>query len=217
MITLFKLRFTAHWITRKTFFLFRRCCCAGSSWNGVNFFAATHRVLCFRFMTRTVQVTDQCFGCGWTVLGQCQGFLFVLLPPPPPALSGLGLGKRLGGDIARTADPNWPKGYSVQYHVALSIKTGLPEEEGEGVLFSKVAFAQRLLDISPLVGVVDWLPVHHLNFFPLHFLNWLCLDSWVLLWLFLFSPLSCCRGSEQTTVCVLGCWPGSTHHRWTQA
>ena len=29
--------------------------------------------------------------------------------------------KKLGGDTARTADPNWPKGYSIPWDVLLSI------------------------------------------------------------------------------------------------
>ncbi|KAK4829031.1 hypothetical protein QYF61_001806 [Mycteria americana] len=32
--------------------------------------------------------------------------------------------KELGGGTARTADPNWPKGYSIPYGVMLSIETG---------------------------------------------------------------------------------------------
>ncbi|KAK4827635.1 hypothetical protein QYF61_019845 [Mycteria americana] len=32
--------------------------------------------------------------------------------------------EKLGGDTARTADPNWPKGYSIPYGVMLSIETG---------------------------------------------------------------------------------------------
>ncbi|KAK4823531.1 hypothetical protein QYF61_003040 [Mycteria americana] len=32
--------------------------------------------------------------------------------------------KKLGGDTARTADPNWPKGYSIPYGIMRSIETG---------------------------------------------------------------------------------------------
>ncbi|KAK4817679.1 hypothetical protein QYF61_024908 [Mycteria americana] len=32
--------------------------------------------------------------------------------------------KKLGGGTARTADPNWPKGYSIPYGIILSIETG---------------------------------------------------------------------------------------------
>jgi len=32
--------------------------------------------------------------------------------------------KKLGGSTARTAGPNWPKGYSMTYDIMLSKKTG---------------------------------------------------------------------------------------------
>jgi len=38
----------------------------------------------------------------------------------PPA-SGLGVHKKLGVDTAGTANPNWPKGYSIPYDVMLSM------------------------------------------------------------------------------------------------
>lgn len=40
--------------------------------------------------------------------------------PTPPA-SGLGMPKIFGGDMARTADPNSPKGYSIPYGIMVSI------------------------------------------------------------------------------------------------
>jgi len=36
----------------------------------------------------------------------------------------LGMCRKLGGDTARTADPNWPKGYSITHSIMLSNKTG---------------------------------------------------------------------------------------------
>ena len=38
--------------------------------------------------------------------------------------------KKLGGDTARTADPNWPTGYSIPWDVPSSIGTG---EWGQGI------------------------------------------------------------------------------------
>ena len=35
--------------------------------------------------------------------------------------------RRSGGDTARTADSNWPKGCSIPYHVMLGIQTGRGE------------------------------------------------------------------------------------------
>ncbi|KAK4812466.1 LOW QUALITY PROTEIN: hypothetical protein QYF61_026459 [Mycteria americana] len=38
--------------------------------------------------------------------------------------------KKLGEDTARTADPNWPNGYSIPYDITLSIETGESWPEG---------------------------------------------------------------------------------------
>ena len=59
-------------------------------------------VLCSVLVARTVLITHQCFGCYGAVLTQHQGCLSNI----PPLTSSLGVGKILGGDIARTADPN---------------------------------------------------------------------------------------------------------------
>jgi len=48
-------------------------------------------------------------------------FSFLLLCPPLP-LGRLRVCKRLKGNTARTADPNWPKAYSLLYNVMLSNK-----------------------------------------------------------------------------------------------
>ena len=42
----------------------------------------------------------------------------------------LGVHKKLGGDTARTADPNWPKACPAPYHVVLSIKSWGKKKEG---------------------------------------------------------------------------------------
>lgn len=46
--------------------------------------------------------------------------------------------KRLGGETHGTADPNWPKGYSVPYSIMLGNICGMLGEFG----LSKVALAQ---------------------------------------------------------------------------
>lgn len=33
-------------------------------------------MLCFGFVTKTELITELCFGCHWTILAECQGFLF---------------------------------------------------------------------------------------------------------------------------------------------
>ena len=55
------------------------------------------------------------------------------------------MGKKFGGGTAGTADPNWPKGYSMPYNIMPSNKTGLEEEGVGAALASKVAIAQRLV------------------------------------------------------------------------
>lgn len=84
------------------------------------FFTATSKVLCFRSATKTVLVT-QSFSCCWAVLAQGQGLLCFPLYEPS---SHLGLGKRMTGHTARTADLNRLKKYSTPYNATLSNKTG---------------------------------------------------------------------------------------------
>jgi len=56
------------------------------------------------------------------------------------------LGKKLGGDTTRTAEPNCPKQYSVCHNLTRSSKTGVAEEEGvrRKKVSSKMADAWRL-------------------------------------------------------------------------
>jgi len=49
----------------------------------------------------------------------------------PPA-SGLGVHEKVGGDAAGTADPNWPKWYSMLYDIMLSIESWGRKKEGGG-------------------------------------------------------------------------------------
>jgi len=69
-----------------------------------------------------------------------QGCLFLPLCPTPE--SRLGVGKKLGGDTARTADPNWLMGYSVPDNVMIcSNKQDRVRRRG---LASKVTVVWRL-------------------------------------------------------------------------
>lgn len=138
------------------------------------FFQAARVMLCFEFLAKPVLVTHQCFGYSWTVLhsirfsvarSACLG-------------SRVGAVKSWGGDIAETADPNWPKRYSAPYQIILSSKNC-------GVV-SKAAVAQRLALHWCAVGGSQWLPLHHLVFvvvflLSLHLLNCLCLGLQVFL------------------------------------
>jgi len=49
------------------------------------------------------------------------------------------VGRKLGGDTARTGDPNWPKGYSMPHNIDLSNNSWGRGRRVVGLLFSKVA------------------------------------------------------------------------------
>lgn len=88
-------------------------------------------VLCFLFVARMVSMTQGCFGYCSAVLTHHQGCLSNLALPPKADR----LGKGLGGDRARPADPKWPKGSSIPDDVMTGIKS---EKEGRGAFFIKV-------------------------------------------------------------------------------
>lgn len=74
------------------------------------FFPVATMVLCSGFKVWIMLITHQCCSCCWTVLTSSPvlfGFLYCQ--------------KRAGGaKRARTADPEWPKGYPTQYGIVLS-------------------------------------------------------------------------------------------------
>lgn len=113
-------------------------------------------VLCFAF----VLVTHQCFGCYGIVLAQPQSLLFF-----PTYSEQAGVGKRLGQDTARTADPSRSKGYSVPYAVMLSNKNWRRRRKKWGALASNVAVALTLAEhwSACVRGLSDFLCL----FFPL--------------------------------------------------
>ncbi|KAK4816835.1 hypothetical protein QYF61_023899 [Mycteria americana] len=53
--------------------------------------------------------------------------------------------KKLGGGTARTADPNWPKGYSIPYDVMLSIENGGSWPGAGSLLGDGLGFGWRVL------------------------------------------------------------------------
>lgn len=93
-----------------------------------------------------------------------QRYSFLFFPSLCPA-SRLGLGRKLGGDTARTADSE--KGYSVPCSILVSSKSGVVEKEGsEGKeLPSKVAVAlQRARHQSALFFFsLFWSPIKLLS------------------------------------------------------
>ena len=68
------------------------------------------------------------FGCCWVMFILSQG-LFSFLGLPVRGLEGH---STVGGDTARTGDPNRPKGYSIAWEGMLSISTGGKKQEGAG-------------------------------------------------------------------------------------
>lgn len=119
----------------------------GPAGTELTFFTAARVVLCFALVTQPVLVTHGCFGYWWTLLAQALGFLLLTLHAQPP--------------------PSWPKGYSMEYHVMLSRKTGIEEEKGGGggVCLPKWLFLGGWLGTGLFVGGGGWAPCHHLSFF----------------------------------------------------
>lgn len=138
---------------------------------------------------------QQCLTCCWAVLAQGQG-LFLTLPPQQ---SRLGLGKRVWGHTARTADLNRLKKYSIPYNVILSNKTGVC------LCGSKVAVVWRLAAHWSAGGkwwVIAFASLGILFFF----FNYL--DTFILP---VLSPILLGVLSKQQNR-GLSCQPGSTHH-----
>ena len=77
------------------------------------FFIVLHVMPCFGFVTKTVSIKHWYLTYCWAVLTQCL---------TTSSASRLEVHKKLGWDIAETADPNWWKGYSIPYDVMLSNK-----------------------------------------------------------------------------------------------
>lgn len=109
----------------------------------LTFFTAAHTVQ-FGFVAKRMLTTHRCFGCGWTVLAQYQGF--ICFPYSVPSVSVPRVGEKLGGNMAGTADPNSPKGYSVTCNVVLGNKNW---GSGRSVVFDGFGF---------FGGIFSWLP-----------------------------------------------------------
>lgn len=78
--------------------------------------------------------------------------LSLFFPLHHPAVSRLGLEKKLGGDTARTAETSGDN--SISCNLTLSHKTGVAEEEGVGrrEVSSKAANAWRLVGYQSACG-----------------------------------------------------------------
>lgn len=146
--------------------------------------------------------THRCFGCGWTVLAQYQGFIDV--PYSVPAVSVLRVGAKLGGNMAGTADPNSPKGYLWHVTSCWATKTEVEEEIFKRFWFlswfpRQLLFGGRL-DISQPVEGGEWFPL---------FCVFLSTKETAFILTHKFSRL-CCFPShwweEEGTISCVGAW-----------
>jgi len=94
------------------------------------FSIAACMVLCSRLVTKPVLVKHSVLGIAEQCLHSIKAFSF---SDSGPRTSRLGVGKGLGGDTARTADPDCLKGYPVLYDIMLSNQFWGKDEEGGDV------------------------------------------------------------------------------------
>lgn len=135
-----------------------------SVWIVVIFFIVAGVRLCFRFVTKTILLTQRSFHYCWEALAWWQ-VLFCLSPHPIP--SGLGMHKELWGNRARTADPKWPQGYPILCGVTLCCvrrrRGGDVQSDGICLLKSPLClmdpcFPWRWLNICLPVGNGELIP-----------------------------------------------------------
>jgi len=99
-------------------------CILGLPGMDLTVFTAAGLVLCFGFVTKTVLITHQCFGCFWMMLAKPQGRLFF-----PCCCQRAGWGGQEDG-----RGHSWPKlarEYSIPCGVLLSNKNWGRETRGE--------------------------------------------------------------------------------------
>lgn len=83
-------------------------CCMGLTAQELIFSTAALTVLCLALVAGRVLITHQRSGHCWIMLPQHQH-----CPTFVPFNTEMGIGKRLGRDTTKRADPNWLKGYSI--------------------------------------------------------------------------------------------------------
>lgn len=71
------------------------------------FFIVVYLVLCFTFVIKTLLITHQCLTVAVELCLHRKGCL--VLTPAPNTGYTLRMGKRLGGDLVGTGDPDYPK------------------------------------------------------------------------------------------------------------
>lgn len=144
---------------------------------------------CFEFVSKTMLISHWCFSHCWAVAR------LSLSPHSALTADRLGVGKKPGGDAARTAVPNWPKGYSTPttwYSAKIIVL------ETKGVTWALVHSWEV---VSDFLGVICVIIPTSPSFIKLCF----CPSY--------SSPFPFRGGcGEWGAVGVFGCWPGSVHH-----
>lgn len=133
---------------------------------------------------------------------------------PLTMASRLGVGKRLGEEIARTANLNWPKGYSIPDEIMLSKKSPGKGREGHSwlrCLSSQETHAELSRKVAKHLPA-DWVVVNKFLIPCLHAQLFLTLFKLSLSWsmsLFVcFLFLTHCTGERSEG----GCLAGSTYN-----
>lgn len=141
-----------------------------------------------------------------------------------PAVRRLRVGKNLGGDIARTGDPSWPKGCFTLPCMMFCSTVKAEGKEEEGGMLLVIAFmlltimhAEILLARSGLTSVWQWEVVNEFFLLPLCLqlllspLNCHYFNSQDILPSFCFLPILR-EKSKPKAVWVFGCCLGTAHH-----
>lgn len=120
--------------------------CIGLPEMQVSFLVVVLTVLFFALVAPKV-VTQQCFGCCWGVLQQHQcspKFQPQPLTPRPVVWEW----ERSWEVTVWTVEPNWSKGYSIQYCVCSAIKANKEEKRGVFVFYEFVFWSKHCVDWS---------------------------------------------------------------------
>ena len=147
------------------------------------------------------------------IVDQCLPRLKAFWFSSAPSINRLEMREKLAGDTARTADPNFPKGYSISYGIMLSNKNWY----GSRGCLPRQHLLWHSLGMGLLMGSGEWLSLHHLLFFNL-FASLVNLSlsqptSFITFVLLILSPVPLGVGSERMAVWVFSCWPGSIQYR----
>lgn len=97
--------------------------CTDSGWDGVNFLHSNLNGSVLDFWINSFGNTAVFYLLLRSACTVLRSYLFPLLSPQ------LGVNKRLGGDTAKTAGPNWLKRYFISYSITITNKTECGRKE----------------------------------------------------------------------------------------